>query len=218
MPKLPLKSKQKKRMLITVVSFLFFTVFYAQNKIVISYGQKIDLGNIAPDTHFYIKSTTDKIRLKGNKINDYSFSQPGIYQIEVKENAHAEKKCQAVHLPKEILVEVSRVKMVFDRNIVFSSPILKNKDTHGITLRVPVTIETFDHQPATLNTTPVNTAGIGTGIIASPDTNLRQLPEGNHMLQYALSGVVTENSYLMFDFIDPNANIQTIALTTPVKN
>lgn len=122
-------------------------------------------------------------------------------------------------MPKEIIVEVSRVKMTFEADsLVFSSPIVKNKSIDGITLSIPVTIQTYDHRPANLNTSIVNAAGIGVNVTARLDDRFKELPEGKHVLQYALSGLVTENAYLMFDFIDTNGKIQTVSLTTPVIN
>ena len=122
-------------------------------------------------------------------------------------------------MPKEIVVEVSRIKMIFDSDaILFSSPIVKNRSTEGIVLSIPVSIQTFDHRIAKLNITSVNSTGIGTNITATLDNRFKELPEGNHVLQYALKGLVTENAYLMFDFIDANGLIQSASLTKPVIN
>ena len=40
----------------------------------------------------------------------------------------------------------------------------------------------------------------------------------NHIIQYNLFGIVTQNSFLMFDFMNPNGTIQTIALLEAVLN
>ena len=220
MPKLILNFKQKKRILITVFAVLFLNTLQAQNRILISYNEKINLGKVSKNTHFYFSNDSNKIHLKGNEINNYNFSKPGIYTLKVEEKEmHQKESCTDIHLPKEILVEVSRIKMVFEtNNISFSSSIIKNKNTEGITLNIPVTIETFDHLPASLLMKPIQTAGIGTNIIATLNAKFKELPEGNHTLQYDLSGIVTENSYLMFDFVDANGTIQSVSLTTPVIN
>ena len=220
MPNLILNFKQKKRMLITVLAVLFLNTLHAQNRILISYNEKINLGKVSKNTHFYFSNESENIRLKGNEINNYTFSKPGVYTLKVEEKEmHQQGSCTDLHLPKEILVEVSRIKMVFDSNsISFSSPIIKNKNTEGITLNITVTIETYDHLPASLIMKPIQTAGIGTNIIATLDAKFKELPEGKHTLQYALSGIVIENSYLMFDFEDANGKIQSVSLTTPVIN
>jgi hypothetical protein len=205
-------------MTITIVLLLFFTQFFAQSNISIPYKSKIDIGAVAADAHFYITGNNLKIHLTGAAIKEYIFSSPGEYLVKVKENTHPKNDCER-HLPTEIAVHVSRIRMTFDsKNISFSSPIRKNTETTGIILSIPVTIETFDHLPAPLNFTPVHSAGIATAITAVLNPEKRELPEGTHTLQYALKGIVTENSYLMFDFVDANAQVQTVSLTTPIKN
>jgi hypothetical protein len=220
MPKVLLKFKQKKQIQLTVLCLLFFTAAFAQNKIIISYGEKIDFGNTNKEVHFYILSDAKQVHLRGNAINDYKFMTPGTYHIKVEEKQSNKKaSCTEKHFPKEIVVEVSRIKMNFDKkDVTFSSPITKNKSTDGITLQVPVTTETYDHLPAKLDFTPVRSAGIGTNITATLGASFKELPEGTHLLQYSLHGVVTENSYLMFDFIDANGKIQSAPLLTPITN
>jgi hypothetical protein len=138
--------------------------------------------------------------------------------VEEKKTNHKES-CTDLHLPAIFQVAVSNIKMAFDeKSIEFSSPIIKNKSTEGIVLRIAVSIESFDHLPVILNRTPVHSAGIGTNIVATLDTNFKELPEGKHILQYNLNGVATENAYLMFDFMDANGKIQSVSLLTPVKN
>jgi len=222
MPKTISTPSQNSKSLIFTTFFLFcFNLFFAQNNLAISYGDKIDLSHIDNSTSFYIKGNNVAAHLKGNEINDYVFEKPGVYLIKVTEKK-ADKKadaCRDIHLPKEITVNVSRIKMTFDPlNISFSAPITKNKETRGTTLTIPATIKTFDHLPAALNFTQVNTAGIGTNIIADLQSDEKQLSEGTHTLNYSLSGIVAENSYLMFDFIDANAKIQSVSLATAVKN
>lgn len=220
MPKVLLKFKQKKRILFTVLALFFITSFYAQSQFHIAYNDKINLGNVNKNTLFYITANSENVRLKGNEINNYHFSKPGVYTVKVEEKkTNHEESCTDLHLPTEFQVEVSRIKMVFDeKSIEFSSPIIKNKNTEGIVVRIAVSIETFDHFPIVLNRTPVHTAGIGTNIIATLGDSFKELPEGKHILQYNLSGIVTENAYLMFDFIDADGIIQPVSLLTPIKN
>lgn len=217
MPKVLLKSKQKKRNCLSVFLFFSFIILQAQNKIVIAYGNQIHLGNVPEDTRFEIHGPKS-LRLKGNKINQFHFDKPGIYTLKVDEKKHPEADCARLHLPSEIVVEVSPVKMTFGQPLEFSSPIVKNKETRGITLKVPVVIQTYDHSPAVLNRAPVASAGIGSNIVAQLKTEAATLNEGNHILEYSLSGMVSENAYLMFDFVDANGKIQSISLVTPVKN
>lgn len=217
MPKVLLKFQLQKRIFLTFFLLIFFHSAYSQHKIVIPFGDRINLGAIPSDTRFEIQGAKP-VRLKGNKINEYRFETPGNYTIAVEEKKHKEADCSRRHLPKEIHVEVSRVKMSFNQPLVLSSPIVKNSDTQGIILSVPVMIETYDHLSAVPNTSPVSSAGIGTNITAQLKTDTKELSEGKHQLEYFLSGAASQNAYLMFDFIDANGQIQSLPLLTPVKN
>ena len=84
----------------------------------------------------------------GNAINDYIFSTPGKYEITINEHlTHELGSCEHNHLPSIIVLEVSAYKMIFHKNsIQFSSELKKGIDTRGITMMVPITIQTFDHK------------------------------------------------------------------------
>lgn len=206
--------------LISVLSLFFFNLSFSQNEIRISYNQSIHLTKVKNDTDFYITGTQLKVHLKGSQINRYLFEKPGEYNIRIKEHIKSKTaSCEHSDEQKDITVIVSRIRMAFDaNNIAFSEPIRKNVETSKITVSVPVKIETYDSKPALLDFTPVNTAGIGTNIVASLDRNSSELPEGTHILKYHLKGIITENSYLMFDFVDANKTVQSVALLTPIKD
>ncbi len=209
-----------KSLIITLLLSLFFSASYSQNEIKISYNQSIQLKNVKNDTDFHISSAKGKVHVKGTKINEYVFTTPGTYTIKIKEHTKSKASvCEHESTPKEITVIVSRVKMTFDgNNIAFSEPIHKNIETSRITFRIPVKIETYDKKPVVLDFSPVNTAGVGTNIVATLDRSANTLNDGVHILKYSLHGIVTENSFLMFDFIDANSAIQSVALTTPIKD
>jgi hypothetical protein len=208
-----------KNLLITFLLLSSFNTFFAQN-VTISYGEKINLGHVGRSTHFYISGNSKELHLKGTEINDHVFDKPGDYHVKVvNKKWHKGDDCADLHLPDEITVKVSPVKMSFDaQKLSFSTPLVKNKQTKGTTLTIPVTIETFDHRPAPLNFSQVSSAGIGTTVTADLQSERTELPEGVHLLTYSLNGIATENSYLMFDFVDANARIQSVSLLTPVKN
>ena len=218
MSKIYFKSMQNGKIAYTILLLLFCCSLFAQDKISISYNGKINLGNVPKETKFEITGNA-KMHLKGNEINSYIFSKPGNYRITITETkTRDEKSCDEIHLPKEISVTVSRIRMTFDtQNISLSAPIIKNNETNGIVLSVPVKVETYDHLPAAMNFTPVRSAGIATNITANLDAKLKELPEGMHTLNYSLRGNVTQNSYLMFDFVDANGAVQSASLLTPVK-
>ena len=208
----------KNLIILLLISFSGFA--FAQGEINMSYKEKINLGKIDNDTDFYINSIYVKKHLVGNKINQYVFSKPAIYKITVEEKTHSnEQSCNHNHLPSEIIVNVNATKMTFDTaSLSFSKSIQKNIDTKGIILSIAVNIETFDHLPAKLNQSRVNFAGIGSEISANLNESIKELSEGNHILKYNLNGIVTENSYLMIDFVLPNGTIQSVAMPNSIKD
>ncbi len=101
----------------------------AQHSFNISYNESIDLGKIEDKTQFFITNANKSIKVKGDKINSYKFEKPGVYNIKVIHKEEIKKEaCEHNHLPDEIVVNVSRIKMTFDGSrMTLSEPILKQK-------------------------------------------------------------------------------------------
>lgn len=194
----------------------------AQNRVSMSipYGATIALNSVQETTFFTISGQDLSVRIKGKAIHDFVFSQPGEYLITVETNEPFTKgDCSHSSLPKEIALTVDRVRIKFDQQgLQFSSPIIKNKAMDGTHLMIPVIVETYDNQPVILNKQLVEVSGIGSSLTAQLESTSDTLPTGQHLLRYALKGKVTENAYLMFDFVQPNGVIQSIALQHPIQN
>jgi hypothetical protein len=204
---------------------LFFLFFYAlvsfgQQKLNISYGESIYLKKVEETTKFHISSDSAEVNLNGSQINEYKFETPGQYRIKIEQaKSNNEANCEHPLLPNEIQVNVSRIRMKFDENrIEFSQPIKKGIETTGIILSIPISIETYDNKPVALNYTSVTTAGIGTSITANLSKDYGELSVGEHIVSYSLKGMVTENTYLMFDFVDANNKVQSVALQSTIEN
>lgn len=202
--------------------FLFFytLVSFGQQKLNISYGESIYLKKVEETTKFHISSISSEVNLKGSQINEYKFETPGQYLIKIEQaKSNNEANCEHPLLPNEIQVNVSRIRMKFDENrIEFSQPIKKGIETTGIILSIPISIETYDNKPVALNYTSVTTAGIGTSITANLSKDYGELSVGEHIISYSLKGMVTENTYLMFDFTDVNNKVQSVALQSIIEN
>jgi hypothetical protein len=216
--KLLLKSiKKNRRAIIALVLLCGLNPVFAQAKFEIAYGEKISLDLAKADSRFTITGPTGTMRLDANAINQYTFPIPGNYVIKVAQSHSHDQDCK--HAPEEITVKVNPVRMVFDaRNLTLSAPIQKNKPTDNIVVSIPVSIESYGHQPVKLNQASVQSAGIGSSIVARLNPAITTLPEGKHTLQYTLEGVATHDTYLMLDFIDANGQIQSILLSKPVKD
>lgn len=209
------------RVIIILMGLISFNLFsQTVSKKNIAFGESIPFGIVENDTKFTIVGPDATVYLTGAEINNYIFSKPGNYTITSETSAPFTKgDCNHQSFPKIIEIVVSRSKMKFDASqILFSEPIVKNKDMTGATFTIPVWIETFDEKPIVLLKEVVNIAGIGSSLTAKLDTSTLELSEGLHILSYTLSGKVSENAHLMFDFIKSDGTIQSVALSNPVQN
>jgi hypothetical protein len=214
-----IRLKLKKHQLLFFL-FFFTLLSFGQQKLNISYGETINLKKVEETTKFHISSSSGDVNLKGSQINEYKFEIPGQYLIKIEQaKPNNVANCEHALLPNQIQVNVSSIKMKFDGNrIEFSQPIKKGIETTGIILNIPISIQTYDNKPVSLNYATVNTAGIGTSITANLTKNYGELSVGEHIVSYTLKGMASENAYLMFDFVDSNNKVQSIALKSIIEN
>lgn len=208
------------KVIIAFLSMCCFQMYAQSTEMFINYGESIQLKGVHETANFTILGEDTSVSLIGTEINNFIFTKPGEYKILIATNEHF-KVGDCIHpsLPKEINLNVGRTKMYFDGDkIQFSSSITKNKDMEGATLTIPVYIESFDHNPIVLNNEVVNVAGIGSSLTAKLNTTTLELSEGSHILTYTLSGKVSENAYLMFDFVNAEGKIQSVAMHNPIQN
>jgi hypothetical protein len=210
-------------MKIVIALLLFLSCkTYSQNAMEMSiiYGESIQLGKIEDTVKFLISGEGMSVNLTGEEINNFKFIIPGSYVITIASKEHFNRgECNHSNLPKQIKVYVSGTKMMFDgTKLQLSKPIIKNIDAVGTTISIPVYITTYDGKSVTLNDTAINVVGIGSTLKAKPNISVQELPVGYHLLTYSLSGKVTENAYLMADFVDSEGKIQSVALSNPIQN
>lgn len=207
-----------------IAVFLMLICFnvYSQDatEMSIAYGESIQLGKVEENTRFSISGEGTTAHLNGAEINEFKFMKPGKYTITIVVKEHfAVGDCNHSSFPKQINVTVSRVRMSFDGNrMQFSTPIVKNKEMAGATLSIPVTIETYDGKSVIMNDDVVTAAGIGSDLTAKLNNASQELTVGEHLLIYSLNGKVTENTYIMFDFVDSDGKIHSVALMNPIQN
>lgn len=204
---------------------LFFIILnfnlyvFSQVQYDISYGNALNLGEIHENSTVEIQFN-NKIVFKGNTINNYVFEIPGDYYVKVNEFLdHKIDVCSHKHLPENFIVNVAPYRINFiPTSLNISDNLIKNKDTNGIKAYVDIQVETYDKSNLVMNTDIVKTAGIGTNIKAKLDDKFKNLKNGLHTVSFNLEGFSSQASYIMFDFLEPNGNIQSLALTNPIKN
>lgn len=188
---------------------------------VISYNEKIAFGNVESSANWIInfQNNNSKVFLKANEINDYVFQNPGTYEVNFLDNKkHVEQDCNHSQFKEKTIIEVSPVKMTFDfSQISFSESIQKGKNCNGIIISVPINVEMIKESPTKFTVPNVIVAGIGVDLIAEPIEKDVTIINGVQILKYKLSGIVNNETYLMFDFVDYNNQVQTYNLLEIIK-
>jgi hypothetical protein len=161
------------------------------------------------------------IKGQGAEIN-YSFDIPGKY-LAVFYQSPAKDSTQIADEGPEInsdtsFIEIFSTRMEFDLNhLVLSGTIRKGQPANKIIITVPAKVHIYHGKEASYTPDTVHTAGIGTQIIAVPAQKNIKLKIGTNLLSYKLSGIASEEAYIMFDFVDINKEVQSYALLKKIE-
>jgi hypothetical protein len=183
---------------------------------VVSFGEKIFFGNIENTAKWTVTNARGSLlaNLIGNQINEFIFEEPGFYEIRFFESIKKSNDgCNHSLFPEKMGVRVNTVKMIFDfSKIEFSKKIEKGISCDDITVTVPVNIFLKENAQVKCNSPSLVVSGVSAEIKAKPVVPDIILRNGIQFLKYQLSGIVSKETYLMFDFIDFNNQAQTYNL------
>ena len=173
-----------------------------QNLYQISFGDTISTGisseepltgswNVFPNSGLNVSSGTGKMT------GDLIFSQPGEYQITFNIPAHGDHPAK----DEVVKVEVSSVRMNFDvKNIIFSKQ-LTTGDVSGITMKIPVTVNTYKGKTVEYTVREIKTTGVA-NVSSRLLANKTKLKAGDNELTFELSGSVSNPGNVQFRFYD----------------
>ncbi|WP_264550500.1 hypothetical protein [Flavobacterium sp. N2820] len=189
----------------------------------ITFGQKIKAPQLGNSVNWTISGPSGTKSGLGNALNEYVFDKPGKYEISLIDNSAAakahskEESCAHEKVPSKINVTVFPIRMTFlGDELKVSSDLHKGVETTGISVSIPVVIETYGNQSLDLKYTNATTAGVGSNIIAKLKSGTT-LKQGKQVLEYELSGIAEVEAYIQFNFIDINGRTQTAALKKPIQ-
>ena len=190
-----------------------------ENRIIkISFGQNFSY-KLDENSQWTVINQKDQKTLANGigSIDKLTFTEPGIYLIQLTDNkVHNPNECDHDHSPSSLIVEVSSMEMIFDFNsIQFSQELIGGLELQNIEMSIEVDFKHYNNQPTEFSNS-VRSAGVGaniTGIISAKQT----LTPGKNKLVYQLSGSAAKNTYIMFDFIDVNGQIQTYYHTSKIN-
>jgi hypothetical protein len=188
---------------------------------VISFGEKIEFGDIDSSISWTVSNSKNNINisLRGNEINNYVFDETGEYDIHFQENKkHDEETCNHPMFAERFRIKVASVKLTFDfSKIQFSQKIEKSRSYSDLIITVPVKITTKDNSVTKLPAPGMSIAGLGVSLTGEPLEKEIVLANKIQLLKYKVSGIINEETYLMFDFYDFNNQAQTYNLPQIIK-
>jgi|GEM_PF-754175 hypothetical protein len=187
---------------------------------VISFGEKIDFGTIDESVTWTIANSAKNIHaaIRGNEINNYSFEEPGEYEINFHENKKHDEECHHPAFEERFKVKVESVRLTFDfSKISFSEKIVKGRNYSNLIITVPAKISTKDNSITKLPAPGMSVAGLGVSFTVEPVETEIAIGNKTQLLKYKLSGIVNQETYLMFDFHDFNNQVQTYNLPQVIK-
>lgn len=172
-------------------------------------------------THWSITElATNRTLTRGNgSIKNLVFEIPGTYVIDVTEEPnHNPETCNHPEYPEKITIEVSHLNMAFDFSTLrFSQEIVGGLPLDGQTLAVDVVFNAYGKEEVECQIQLFKSAGVGTTIIGTPMQERVILRPGVNTLIYRLSGQAQRGTYLMFDFLDVNNQVQVYNLSQPIN-
>lgn len=194
-----------------------------EQKIILSYGKSLhDLGDEISAQVMWIITDMDKNEViasgSGDDLAKYVFKKPGMYQVDINENIiHDSNSCNHKHFPEKMLVEVSPLKMDFDfKSVKLSRNIIGGQSVNGTILSVDVRFSSYDNSDS-FYTQGFNTAGVRTSVVGKLKNGQKRLQNGINTLEFNLEGQATKNTYIMFDFVDINGNVQSYGFTNKIQ-
>jgi len=187
---------------------------------IISFGEKIDFENIDQTITWTVSNAKNNIytTLRGNEINDYVFQEPGEYEINFQENKPHDEECHHPQFAERFKIKVEPVRMSFDfSKITFSEKIERGRNYTDLIITVPAEITTKDNSITKLSAPKMSVAGLGVSFTVEALEKEIVIGNKTQLLKYKLSGVVNQETYLMFDFYDFNNQAQTFNFHQIIK-
>ncbi|WJS94591.1 hypothetical protein NYQ10_21145 [Flavobacterium johnsoniae] len=187
---------------------------------IISFGEKIDFENIDQTITWTVSNAKNNIytTLRGNEINDYVFQEPGEYEINFQENKPHDEECHHPQFAERFKIKVEPVRMSFDfSKITFSEKIERGRNYTDLIITVPAEITTKDNSITKLSVPKMSVAGLGVSFTVEALEKEIVIGNKTQLLKYKLSGVVNQETYLMFDFYDFNNQAQTFNFHQIIK-
>lgn len=131
---------------------------------VISFGDKIDFGNIHASVRGAITNSKDGIDeiLNGKQIKNYPFQQTAEYEVRFSESKKYDQGCNDALFAEKMITKVNLLKLSFDfSKIKFSQMIQRGKSYDNLIVIIPASITTQNNSILKFTAPGLSSAGIG---------------------------------------------------------
>lgn len=150
-------------------------------------------------------------------ILEFVFAKPGDFILTVHgEKNVSEDDCNHDKDDKVYLIHVSPNALVFDFNSVQISPELVGGVNKSYTIKVEADFNNY-HNLSISFSGALRAAGIGAEMQGELKGGSKELVPGKNLLEFQVSGSCKTGTYIMFDFIDINGNIQCYYFPNKIK-
>ena len=160
-------------------------------------------------------------QLDVNSLSDFYFTIPGFYLIELKSDHSGNTSLEECHHSEHYKIEKIEVlpyRFSFDfDNISFSNAMKGNVEMANTTLSLPLKVESYSGNSLNVEGLKFTTAGVNTTLEGTLRTEHAILSPGVHLVSYQLKGMVSKDTYIMFDFGDLNGQDQTYYYPTKIN-
>lgn len=207
--------------LLLAVVFLNSNVSFAQydsNKeqdVLVAYNTSF-FYDLEDNTSWEFKNSKGQLLKSGTgNFESETLSEPGDYVLHL-HAVYNPNSCDASTVER-LNIKVSAVKLEFDfSTLKFSRKIKGGQPATGIVLTVDAMYSSYENTSA-VYAQGVNTAGVDTNIIGKLKNGPVTLQQGVNTLEFALEGQAKTGSYIMFDFVDLNKEVQVYSLTQIIE-
>lgn len=169
------------------------------------------------ETPWSLKNAQGQIINKGiGSIENQVFTEPGNYTLQIAATPH-NNSCEHDHSPKNLTINVSQQRMVFDLSSVkFSQNIIGGQSAKNSTVTVKVDYSSYDNT-STVYKQSFATSGVGTSVSGKLKNGEVTLKQGINTLEFVLDGQASKGTYITLDFIDINGKVQPYGLTQKIQ-
>lgn len=156
---------------------------------------------------------------KEDELYEFKFNTPGIYKVKFNQSSHLHKSDECSHpaIPEVLIVNVGKANIKYEVDqLVFHSEISAGRLISDLRISIPVKVETYNDELHLIPNTFV-VSGVDAEMTGKLILDNYMIGTGSYILQYSLSGTLKRGSYVSFDFVDFDQQVQPFYVPFEIK-